>query len=412
MPLRTPAADVRRALASALRRDLTKAAGDDRALQTHERASLTSPLATAAALSIDDTDLPVDDLVTRGLSLADAAWAKSNQASGPGAPLLSQAELRAIAADPDAGRDTLAAVDVVHGRADAAALRAIVDESVRNTFGVGPRASSTSAASGDPDGSPAYGGGDPDGSPADGPTAPPQGAIEMGASRVYAGRLVVDARVANGAARLTLGRDADGRRAVVDARFLSTPTVVDPSLSASLSRTLRDAHGLVAPEVMAAAPSSSAPPSSAPSSSAPSSRPRPAVASTTYQVLVAHGPRAARTTEAIALTFFADGTSTKAPGFHDDAAARAIAAQLAVRASLAAAAQLPAPSDRLAPVEVFLKRDALDPASFARVAAADSPVGFDAARELQYEVPALLGDLAVYVTVDTSTGAARADLFN
>lgn len=366
MTLRIPTDYVRRALASALRRDLKQAAGVDRALQTHERDALRVPLAKAAALTIDDaprpgvrerapprgTDLPVEDVVQRGVSLADAVWAQANQAAGPGRAFLSHAELHIIAkGDPDVARATDAAVDVVRGTQDPAHLQLVVDESVRNTFGV-------------------------------------EAPLELLASRVYAGALVVDVRAANGSARLTLGRDWEGKRAVVDARLLDKPTVLDPELSLSFAATLTTL-GLVKPVVRAIGHAGDA-----------------------YALVVAHGAGGARKDEALRLTFKADGTATRAPFSFDDGAAREQAAQLAQQASLDQAALAQAPSSRLQTLEVFLRRDALDPAAFTVVDAADSPTGFDPARELQYQVPPVLGDLAGFVTVDKTTGAMRAETYN
>ncbi len=352
---RIPTAYVRTALAAALRRDLKQAAGTDRALQTHEREALRVPLAKAAALTIDDTDLPVEDVVQRGVSLADAAWAQTNQATGPGRAFLSQAELRVIAkGDPDIASATAAAVDVVRGTQDAAHLRVVVDESVRNTFGA-------------------------------------VGAVEITASRVYGGALLVDVRAANGSARLTLGRDDAGKRAVVDAKLVERPTVLDPELSSSFATTLATpaGGGLVRPVVRAIGHAGEG-----------------------YALVVAHGASGARTDAALRLTWKADGTVTRTPFAFDDAAAREQAAQLAVQASLDQAAQAQGSGARLSTLEVFLKRDALDPTTFAVVDVADSPVGFDPAREVQYLVPALLGDLAVFVTVDKTSGSMRAETFN
>jgi hypothetical protein len=95
---RLTTASVRNSVAGAVRAQVRAAAGSDGALQVGERQEL-GGLALAAAVDLDDNDLPVNDVVDRAMSLATAVWARHNQQSGTGQRWLSQVELRRIRSD-------------------------------------------------------------------------------------------------------------------------------------------------------------------------------------------------------------------------------------------------------------------------------------------------------------------------
>lgn len=105
---RLQTADVRNSIAASVRASVRNAAGGDGALQVGERSGLHG-LALAAAVDLDDNDLPVNDVVDRAMSMVATVWARHNQPSGSGAQTLSQAELRAIQRDDAVVGDATAA---------------------------------------------------------------------------------------------------------------------------------------------------------------------------------------------------------------------------------------------------------------------------------------------------------------
>jgi hypothetical protein len=218
--------------------------------------------------------------------------------------------------------------------------------------------------------------------------------ITIQRSAVQAGVTHIDAAVLHGQARLSVGYGQGNKPELRDVQFSVVPSLLDPAERSLLEEALTKDFGFRQAEVIAAA-------------GAPDPQ-----GGTNWQVWVRHG-RPAKA-ENIGLQTNAAGQGTSMGSYRYDATLfRQQALHLAVAAGLHSAQQLGPPTDRQGLLEVLLNAQHLDPATFIALAApGDSPVGFDASKEVQLEIPALHGDNVAYVTVNKQTGALRAELYN
>ncbi len=210
-------------------------------------------------------------------------------------------------------------------------------------------------------------------------------------TRTVNGAPHVEIRASNGAAELALAKSGTGWR-IDSAHFTESPTVVDPELKDSFERQLHDDFGFVDPEVKAVGHG-------------------PGTGGITrWQLQVESGKPSARKTEAVQLEYGSSGTAKLGTFQYNADSAQEQALQLATEATLELTRQ--AGGDELAQLEVFLKRDKLQPSDAESIALADSPIGFEPSHEVQFQVPPLWGDNVGYATFDKKTGAGRADTFN
>ncbi|HYX34451.1 MAG TPA: hypothetical protein VE954_15205 [Oligoflexus sp.] len=100
------------------------------------------------------------------------------------------------------------------------------------------------------------------------------------------------------------------------------------------------------------------------------------------------------------------------PYRYNEAAFRELAGQVATQAALDLTTSFEQPWNRLGALEVTLKSNQLQPKTFDFVSYDDSPIGFDIQNEKQLSLPPLVSDNVPYVTINPTTGAIRAELFN